>query len=114
MRARCARDYWERFRALRKFGALQVVVVATPGPRRLRNCSPACLLLGAKLPRLSVTSEAVFDPQRRFTPINCRTAKGLFDHLVSAGEQRGGDCKAERFGSLQIDDKLEPRRLNDR
>jgi hypothetical protein len=32
-----------------------------------------------------------------------------FDHLVGAGKQRGGDRKAERLGSLQIDDKLETR-----
>jgi hypothetical protein len=28
------------------------------------------------------------DPERRFTTLKCRTAKGLFDHLVGAAEQR--------------------------
>src|SRR5260370_26824345 len=31
----------------------------------------------------------------------------LFNHLVSAGEQRGRDSEAECFGSLEIDDQLE-------
>jgi hypothetical protein len=28
-----------------------------------------------------------FDPERRFATVNCRIAKGLFDHLVGDGEQ---------------------------
>src|SRR5216684_213219 len=38
----------------------------------------------------------------------------LFNHLVSAGEQRGRDSEAECFGSLEIDDQLEFGRLLDR
>jgi hypothetical protein len=30
---------------------------------------------------------AVHDPQRHFATANYRIAKGLFDHLVGAGEQ---------------------------
>jgi hypothetical protein len=38
------------------------------------------------------------------------TAKGLFDHLVGAGEQSGRHIEVERSGGLHIDDKLEPGR----
>src|SRR5262245_20549842 len=36
----------------------------------------------------------------------------LFDHLVSAGEQRGWHSEAERLSCLQVDYELELRRLN--
>ena len=29
-----------------------------------------------------------------------------FDHLIGASEQRGRDCEAERFGSLEVDNQL--------
>jgi len=32
------------------------------------------------------------DPFRHFAAVNCRSAKGLFDHLVGAGEDRRGDA----------------------
>jgi hypothetical protein len=38
----------------------------------------------------------------------------LFDHLVGAGEERWRHNEAERSGGLEVDDKLEPRRLLDR
>jgi hypothetical protein len=37
-----------------------------------------------------------------------------FDHRVSGREQRGWNGEAERPCSLEIDDQLNPRRLNDR
>src|SRR3712207_2774486 len=37
-----------------------------------------------------------------------------FDHLIGAGEQRGRDRQAERFGSLEIDRDAEPCRLLER
>jgi hypothetical protein len=40
-----------------------------------------------KLPRGSMIGAAVHDPECRFTTINCCIAKGLFDHLVGAGQQ---------------------------
>jgi hypothetical protein len=41
-----------------------------------------------------------------------RTAHGnSFDHLVGAGEQHLWHLKAERFGGLEVDHQLEPRRL---
>ena len=49
-------------------------------------------------------------------PKSAETGSGAnsFDHLVSAGEQRRRDCKAERGGGLQIDDQLEFCRQLDR
>jgi hypothetical protein len=38
----------------------------------------------------------------------------LFDHLVGAGQQRGRHIEAERFCSLEIDDKVELSWLHDR
>jgi hypothetical protein len=38
----------------------------------------------------------------------------LLDHLVSNGEHAWRDCKAERLGSLHVDDELEFGRLHDR
>ena len=36
---------------------------------------------------------------------------GLFNHIVSDGEHPRRDCKAERLCSLQVDNKVEFRRL---
>jgi hypothetical protein len=36
------------------------------------------------------------------------------DHLVSGGQQRFRDGEAERFGSLEVDDKLDFYGLHDR
>ena len=36
-----------------------------------------------------------------------RTLARLFDHFIGAGEQIVRNCKAERLGSLEIDDQLE-------
>jgi hypothetical protein len=33
--------------------------------------------------------------------------EALFDHLVGQREQGGWDCKAECFGGLQVDEKVE-------
>jgi len=47
---------------------------------------------------------------RRGVPIADRcsaTEASLFNHLVSAGEQRGRDFEAERLCCLEIDDELE-------
>ena len=41
-------------------------------------------------------------------------ARILLDHLVGAGEQRGRNCKSERFRSLEIDHELESGWLHDR
>jgi hypothetical protein len=38
----------------------------------------------------------------------------LFDHLISAGEDRGRDREAEGLGGLEIDHQLEGGRLLDR
>ena len=41
-------------------------------------------------------------------------AESLLDHLIGAGEQRGGNGEAKRFCSLQINNQLELRCLIDR
>ena|SRR5260370_12361825 len=43
-----------------------------------------------------------------------QTAGRLLDHLVGAGEQQGWHFEAEGFSRLQVDDELEPDRLDDR
>jgi hypothetical protein len=43
-----------------------------------------------------------------------RTAKGLFDHVIGAGEQCWRHGEAERLSSREIDDEIEFGRLLDR
>ena len=66
-----------------------------PGERRLegrrRLASPAALERRARRP--------LRQPLPRGRPA------ASFDHLVGAGEERGGIAEAERFRSLQIDDR---------
>ena len=49
--------------------------------------APRRQLSGEKRSRQSVTGAAESDPNRRFATLKCRSAKGLFDDLVSAAEQ---------------------------
>ncbi len=53
---------------------------------------------------------AAFDPQRRFATVKCRTAKGLFDHLIGDAEQQRGDGNAEPTRSFEVDDEIKFRR----
>jgi hypothetical protein len=46
------------------------------------------------------------DPYRHFAAANCRSAKGLFNHLVGNREYPWRHLDAERSRGLQIDDKL--------
>src|SRR5262245_44847778 len=46
--------------------------------------------------------------------IRSMCAESLLDHLIGAGEQRGGNGEAKRFCSLQINNQLELRCLIDR
>lgn len=69
-----------------------------------RKSKLPCPLLEAFLPRQPIAVEAEIDPLRHFAIANYRTAKGLFDHLIRAAEQRQRDGKAERLGRLEIDD----------
>ena len=75
---------------------------------------PARLPSGAWQPRLPRVTAAEFDPSRTFATVNCRIAKGLFDHLVGGDEQRRWHGDAERFCGLEVDDQLEHGRLKDR
>ena len=70
----------------------------------------------AKVLSLNVPLSLLADGMIELTmecPLLCqeRTLRQLFDHLVGAGEQRGGQGQAERLGSLEVDDKLELGRL---
>src|SRR5260370_20356684 len=47
-------------------------------------------------------------------PMLQKSASSSFDHLVGAQQDRGGERDADRFGGLQVEDKLELRRLLDR
>jgi hypothetical protein len=47
-------------------------------------------------------------------PLRAISDRGLFDHLVSRGEQRWGHRDAERLRGLEIDDEIELGRLIDR
>ena len=60
------------------------------------------LLSGEDRSRPPLVGAAVHDPERHFATVNYRTAKGLFDHLVSAAEQGERKCNAKRFGSFKI------------
>jgi hypothetical protein len=70
-------------------------------------------LLGDDLPRPPFTGAAVHDPQRHFAPVNCRTAKGSFDHLVSGHKKGLRHGKAEHLCGLEVDNQLELGRLQD-
>ena len=43
-----------------------------------------------------------------------RSSASLFDHLVGAGEERFGDCQAERLGGLKVYVQSDLCRLFDR
>src|SRR5580704_15647746 len=61
---------------------------------------PSCCVMVANGDEAALRTRALndaIDPWRRFAAVNCRIAKGLFDHLGGC-EQRRRDCKAERFG----------------
>jgi hypothetical protein len=56
-------------------------------------------------------------PNRRLGPAadRCTAAtKPLFDHPVGTAEQREPEGDAERLGSLEVDDELDPGGLLDR
>jgi hypothetical protein len=63
--------------------------------------------IGVFLPRVEQRGEAVRDPRRHFATVNCRIAKGLFNHLVGDGENRRRHLDADRSRRLQVDDELE-------
>ena len=62
-----------------------------------------CPLSGLQPPHLQGTGAAVRDPNRQFATANCRTAKGLLDHLVGKREERLRNCEAERLGGFEVD-----------
>jgi hypothetical protein len=69
------------------------------------------LLSGQKRTSRGQAKSVAGDPYRRFATANCRTAKGLFDHLVGDGEHVGPDLDAERSRRLQVDGELKFSRL---
>jgi hypothetical protein len=56
---------------------------------------------------LANQAPSTHDPERHFASVNCRTAKGLFDHFVGAAEQREWEVYAERLGGLEVDEELD-------
>jgi hypothetical protein len=46
------------------------------------------------------------DPKRHFATVYCRTAKGLFDHLVGRHEQARRHCQAKRLRRFEIKDRF--------
>jgi hypothetical protein len=82
------------------------------GPKRThRSATVAAASRGVKRSPRFDRAAAAPDPQRHFAAINCGTAKGLFDHLVGAREQRWRHVEAKRLGGLSIDDKRDFRGL---
>ena len=57
---------------------------------------------------------AGIDPKRRFTAINCRIARVLFDHLVGDGQHSRLHLHTERSRSLKVDSEHKFGRLHDR
>jgi len=46
-------------------------------------------VLGEDRSRQPMIGAAVVDPQRRFTPVNCRIAKGSIDHGIAVAQREG-------------------------
>jgi hypothetical protein len=50
---------------------------------------------------------SAFDPKRHFATVNCRIAKGSFNHVVGEGKHVGSHLDAERSRRVQVDDERE-------
>jgi len=94
-----------------------------PRPPRIRRsrpkvslqCNAAIWSLSGDKRTLSSHRKLVaIDPQRLIATIDCRTAKGLFDHFVGPTEHRYRDGDAEGLGGLQVDVQLDFSCLLDR
>src|SRR6266446_1663757 len=88
----------------------------SPRPRRNAATRDAS---GELIPRKPITGIAFCCAWRARDTATRRPAAGSarggsFDDLVGAGEDRGRDGEAERFGGVEVDDQLEGGRLLDR
>ena len=73
-------------------------------------------LLGAQSAAMAASGEScrrrghavvsLTDPSRHFAIINCRIAKGSFDHLIREQQERLRHSKAERLGGLDVQGHL--------
>jgi hypothetical protein len=68
---------------------------------------------GGEAIRTRARNDAI-DSERHFAIANCRTAKGLLDHLIGEQLYRIGHDWTEGLCRLQIDDKFERVRFLDR
>ena len=92
--------------------AIAEFVVATPRQRLRRRGAQAAPHRGRCRPAGGATLTRPGPPLRRFLePRSMPSGGRSVDHSIRAGQQRARDDQAERPGSLQVDDKLEPGRL---
>ncbi len=59
---------------------------------------------------LLVVYRQEFQSPKSFAGVDCRIAKGLFDHLIGGAQQRRRDGQSERLRGIEVDRELEFRR----
>jgi hypothetical protein len=71
-------------------------------PQKAMSALPRKQTCAVQLGMSALGHKRTHAPQQKYS---------LFDHLISAGDQRWRHGQADRLGSLEIDDKLELGRL---
>ena len=70
-----------------------------------------CLKFVVEMVALFCNAKCRYWPKRHFATVNCRIAKGSFDHVVGVGAQRLWHGEAECLGGVEVDEQLDLRSL---